>query len=267
VSALVEIDGVTIAYSRGGLAVEAVRDVSLAIGPGEFVALVGPSGCGKTTLLHAAGGLVPVTAGEIRCAGRRVTGPGPERVIVFQEFSLFRWRTVRRNVEFALECIRVPKARRGPVVDRLLRAVGLTAHADVFPYQLSGGMKQRVAIARALAYDANVLLMDEPFGALDAQTRLIMQALLLDVWEGSQKTVLFVTHDIDEAIYLADRVLIMSSGPGSIKEEYAVTVPRPRATDFLVSDEFMDLKRRIFGAIRSEDFRRGRPHSREALNG
>jgi NitT/TauT family transport system ATP-binding protein len=176
--------------------------------------------------------------------------------MVFQEFSLFRWRTVRRNVEFALECNRVPRLNRGPIVDRLLRQVGLEQHADFYPDRLSGGMKQRVAIARALAYDADTLLMDEPFGALDAQTRLIMQALLLEIWEGSGKTVLFVTHDIDEAIYLADRVLIMSAGPGTIKTEYQVSVPRPRPADFLISEEFLDLKREIFGAIRAEDFRK-----------
>jgi len=251
-----EVDRVTIAYSRGTDMVEAVHDVSFWSTHREFVVLVGPSGCGKTTLLQAIGGLVPVTAGQIRCAGRTVTGPGPERVMVFQEFSLFRWRTVRRNVEFALECNRVPRADRRPIVDRLLKQVGLERHADVYPDRLSGGMKQRVAIARALAYDADMLLMDEPFGALDAQTRLVMQALLLQIWEGSEKTVLFVTHDIDEAIYLADRILIMSIGPGTIKAEYKVTAPRPRATDFVVSEEFLDLKRQIFGAIRSEDSQR-----------
>ncbi len=249
------VDRVTIAYPRGGAVVEAVSRVSFGLEHREFVVLVGPSGCGKTTLLHAIGGLQPVTAGEIRCAGRPVTGPGPERVMVFQEFSLFRWRTVRRNIEFALECNRVPRKDRDAVVHRLLKQVGLVEHADVYPDRLSGGMKQRVAIARALAYDADMLLMDEPFGALDAQTRLVMQALLLEIWEGSEKTVLFVTHDIDEAIYLADRILIMSAGPGRIKAEYRVNAPRPRTTDFLVSEEFIGLKREIFGAIRAEDFR------------
>jgi NitT/TauT family transport system ATP-binding protein len=246
-----EIDAVTMSYSRGGATTAAVRSVSFSVGHHEFVALVGPSGCGKTTLLHAVGGLVPISEGEIRCGGRRVTGPAPERVMVFQEFSLFRWRTVRGNVEFALECNDVPKAERGRIADRLLRQVGLDHRADAYPYQLSGGMKQRVAIARALAYDAEVLLMDEPFGALDAQTRLDMQALLLDIWQALHKTVLFVTHDIDEAIYLADRVLIMSPGPGTIKAEHKVSAPRPRPPEFLLSDEFIELKRRIHGAIRT----------------
>jgi NitT/TauT family transport system ATP-binding protein len=250
-----DVDTVTIAYPRGSTVIDAVRTVSFEVKRQEFVVLVGPSGCGKTTLLHAIGGLVPVSTGQIRLSGRAVTGPGPERVMVFQEYSLFRWRTVRANIEFALECNRVPRAKRGAIVARLLQQVGLEEHADVFPDRLSGGMKQRVAIARALAYDADMLLMDEPFGALDAQTRLIMQALLLEIWEGSGKTVLFVTHDIDEAIYLADRILIMSAGPGTIKAEYSVAAPRPRPLDFLISEEFIDLKREIFGAIRAEGFR------------
>jgi NitT/TauT family transport system ATP-binding protein len=252
-----EADHTTISYQREGRVFEAVRDVSFAVAEREFVVLVGPSGCGKTTLLHAVGGLVPVSSGEIRCAGRPVTGPGPDRVMVFQEFSLFRWRTVRRNIEFALECNRVPAAERQPVIDRLLAQVGLTGHGDVYPYQLSGGMNQRVAIARALGYDAELLLMDEPFGALDAQTRLVMQTLLLEIWEGSGKTVLFVTHDIDEAIYLADRILIMSAGPGTLKAEYRVTATRPRSEEFLLSEEFLELKRQVYGAIRAEFYQGG----------
>lgn len=250
------VDKVAIAYKRDGVPVEAARDVSFGVARQEFVVLVGPSGCGKTSLLHAIGGLQPIAGGEIRVANRAVSGPGRERVMVFQEFSLFRWRTVRRNVEFALECNRVPRAKRGPIIESLLRQVGLAHEADAYPDRLSGGMKQRVAIARALAYDPEMLLMDEPFGALDAQTRLIMQGLLLDVWEGSGKTVLFVTHDIDEAIYLADRILIMSARPGTIKAEYVVKAPRPRTSEFVVSQEFIDLKREIFGSIRAEDFRK-----------
>jgi len=169
--------------------------------------------------------------------------------MIFQEQSLFKWRSVRRNVEFALECKEVPKARRGEIVDTLIEQIGLGHRADAYPFQLSGGMKQRVAIARALAYDADVILMDEPFGALDAQTRLSMQSLLLSIWQQSRKTVLFVTHDIDEAIYLGDRVLIMSAGPGTIISEVHIEAPRPRDEDFLVSDGFMQAKRQIFRAI------------------
>ena len=235
--------------------VEAVRNVAFGIDRQEFVVLLGPSGCGKTTLLQAIGGLVPVTGGAIRANGKVIAGPGPDRVMVFQEFSLFRWRTVRRNIEFALECKAIPRPKRGPIVDRLLRDIGLERQADTYPDRLSGGMKQRVAIARALAYDAEMLLMDEPFGALDAQTRILMQTLLLRIWEGSGKMVLFVTHDIDEAIFLADRILVMSAGPGVIKGEYLVTAPRPRTTDFLLSEAFLELKRQIFASIQAEDFR------------
>jgi NitT/TauT family transport system ATP-binding protein len=250
-----EIANVGIGYAQQGRTIEAVRDVSFSVGESEFVVLVGPSGCGKTTLLHAIGGLVGITGGTIRCAGRNVAGPGPERVMIFQEQSLFKWRTVRRNIEFALECRQIPKARRADIVDRLIRQVGLDHRAEVYPFQLSGGMKQRVAIARALAYDADVVLMDEPFGALDAQTRLSMQSLLLEIWQQARKTVLFVTHDIDEAIYLADRIVIMSAGPGTIKAEVRIDAMRPRAGDFLISDAFIEVKRRIFRLIQSDQER------------
>jgi NitT/TauT family transport system ATP-binding protein len=254
-----DLERVTISFNRAAAVVEAVCDVSFAIRRQEFVVLVGPSGCGKTTLLQAIGGLVPVTGGRIHAAGRLVTAPGPERVMVFQEFSLFRWRNVRRNIEFALECRGLPRPQWPAVIDRLLQQTGLDRQADSYPDRLSGGMKQRVAICRALAYDADILLMDEPFGALDAQTRLVMQGLLLNVWDGSGKTILFVTHDIDEAIYLADRILIMSAGPGVIKAEYRVSAPRPRNADFLLSEAFLALKRQIFSSIQAEDFRNFQP--------
>jgi NitT/TauT family transport system ATP-binding protein len=250
-----EVDGVTISHSRDDRLVDAVRDISFQIARGEFVVLLGPSGCGKTTLLHAIGGLASARLGRIVCAGHEVSGPGPERVMVFQEFSLFRWRTVRSNVEFALECNHTAPSKFKQIVNDLLKQVGMEQHADVFPDRLSGGMKQRAAIARALAYDADVLLMDEPFGALDAQTRLNMQTLLLEIWERSKKTVVFVTHDIDEALYLADRILIMAASPGTIKADYRVTASRPRREDFLLSEEFVRLKRQIHDAIRAEDFR------------
>ena len=248
-----DVDEVTISYGHADRVIHAVRDVRFGVADREFAVLVGPSGCGKTTLLHAIGGLLPITGGAIRCGGKVVTGPGPERVMIFQEQSLFKWRTVRRNVEFALECKGVPREERGPVVERLLRQVGLEHRADVYPFQLSGGMKQRVAIARALAYDADILLMDEPFGALDAQTRLAMQTLLLDIWQESQKTVLFVTHDIDEAIYLADRVIVLSPGPGRVQAELRIDAPRPRSDEFLVSHKFVDLKREILNTIRGRE--------------
>lgn len=246
------VEGVGVQYERGGRLVAAVRDVTFAVHAGEFVSLVGPSGCGKTTLLLALGGLLRATSGTIWCAGRQVAAPGPERVVVFQEFSLFKWRTAAGNVSFALECRRVPPPQRAKIVRDLLRKVGLDGFADAFPFQLSGGMKQRVAIARALAYDPEVLLMDEPFAALDAQTRLAMQALLLAIWDELHKTVVFVTHDIDEAIFLADRVLIMSARPGTIKREVLVAAPRPRPLAYLLSPGFLEVKRQVFQAIQEE---------------
>jgi NitT/TauT family transport system ATP-binding protein len=251
----IQVDHATMAYAQGREFVKAVDDVSFSVPRGEFLVIVGPSGCGKTTLLHAIGGLAQLTDGDIRIGGRVTTGPGADRVMMFQEYSLFRWRTVRRNVDFALECRGFPKSERPEMVDRLLKQTGLERSADMYPDRLSGGMKQRVALARALAANAEILLMDEPFGALDAQTRLIMQELLLEVWEGSKKTVLFVTHDLDEAIHLADRILIMSGRPGRIKAERRVIAPRPRPADFLLSDRFISLKRDIMASIKAEDFR------------
>ncbi|MGD9946648.1 MAG: ABC transporter ATP-binding protein [Burkholderiaceae bacterium] len=250
--ASVAVRSVDINYVRGGQVTSAVRDVSFEVGDNEFIALVGPSGCGKTTLLHAIGGLVGISAGDIVCASQH-SADGLDRVMVFQEQSLLKWRTVEQNVAFALECKRVPKAERAPVIEGLLRQVGLWHRKDAYPFQLSGGMKQRVAIARALASGAPVLLMDEPFGALDAQTRLSMQTFLLKLWQESKKTVIFVTHDIDEAIYLADRVLVMSAGPGTIRASIPVELPRPRPSDAHLSDEFIASKRRILAEIRSSE--------------
>ncbi|MGE0799697.1 MAG: ABC transporter ATP-binding protein [Lautropia sp.] len=248
--ASVRVEAVDISYTRAGRVTQAVRDVSFEVGANEFTAMVGPSGCGKTTLLHAIGGLVPISTGSIQCT-RQHNGPGPDRIMVFQEQSLFKWRTVEANVAFALECNRVPKAQQAEVIERLLRQVGLWHRRDVYPFQLSGGMKQRVAIARALASGAEVLLMDEPFGALDAQTRLAMQTFLLELWQETRKTVIFVTHDIDEAIYLADRILVMSAGPGTIQASIPIELARPRHPDVLVSDAFIACKRRIFDEIKA----------------
>lgn len=246
----VQVRDVDINYRRGGVTTHAVRNVSFDVRANEFIAIVGPSGCGKTTLLHAIGGLVPISAGNIRCMRSPDAGPGPDRVMVFQEQSLFKWRTVEQNVAFALECNRITEPESGKVIERLLRQVGLWNRKDAYPFQLSGGMKQRVAIARALASGAEVLLMDEPFGALDAQTRLSMQTFLLELWQESRKTVIFVTHDIDEAIYLADRVLVLSSGPGTIKASIEVDLSRPRHPDVLVTAEFLASKRSILQEIR-----------------
>jgi NitT/TauT family transport system ATP-binding protein len=194
----------------------ALDDISLAIKPCEFIALLGPSGCGKSTLLYLIGGFLPIEKGRITVAEKPVAAPGPDRGIVFQHFALFPWKTVRRNVLYGLERMRLPRQEREERAQRFIDLVGLTGFEDSYPGQLSGGMKQRAAIARTLALDPNILLMDEPFGALDSQTRSLMQAELLNIWQRSPKTVIFVTHDVQEAVYLADRVAVMSARPGRI---------------------------------------------------
>ena len=212
-----------------GLAVEAIREVSLAASSGEFIAILGPSGCGKSTLLELCAGLEPISNGEIRIDGEKVGGPNPKAVMVFQEHALFPWLNVEQNVSFGLKM-------RGAGVDErwrrgreVLERVKLHKFAKHYPHQLSGGMKQRVAIARALVGNPEFILMDEPFAALDFQTRVLMQRFLLEVWAGFKSTILFVTHHIDEAVLLADRVVVMSAAPGRVLEEVAIGLPRPRS--------------------------------------
>jgi len=200
-----------------GRPVLALDDVSLDVGQREFLALLGPSGCGKSTLLYLIGGFLPVEKGAITVNGKPVAAPGPDRGIVFQHFALFPWKTVRANIAYGLERQGMPRAERDARVQTFIDLVGLTGFEDSFPSQLSGGMKQRAALARTLAFDPSILLMDEPFGALDAQTRHLMQAELLSIWQRTPKTVIFVTHDVQEAVYLADRVAVMSARPGRIK--------------------------------------------------
>lgn len=222
--------------------VVALDRVSTSIREGEFVCLLGPSGCGKTTLLRVVAGLIEPTEGEVRISGHVVRGPGPERAFVFQDYALFPWKTVRENIEFGLHARGMPEEERQKVSSELVGVVGLEGFESAYPHALSGGMQQRVSIARALAVDPEVLLMDEPFGALDAQTRFAMQRELLRLWEIFHKTVLFVTHSIDEALYLADRVLLMSPRPGRIVEEMNIQIPRPRS---LTGDKFTQLKAHI----------------------
>src|SRR5438093_10195340 len=199
-----------------GRAVLALDNVSLTVRTREFLALLGPSGCGKSTLLYMIGGFLPIETGAILVDGKPVDGPGPDRGIVFQHFALFPWKTVRANILYGLERQRMPRAERERRAQAFIDLVGLSGFEDSYPSQLSGGMKQRTAIARTLAFDPDILLMDEPFGALDAQTRALMQTELLSIWERTPKTVLFVTHDVQEAVYLADRVAVMSARPGRI---------------------------------------------------
>jgi NitT/TauT family transport system ATP-binding protein len=204
----------------------ALRDVSFSVGAREFVALLGPSGCGKSTLLYLVGGFLPIETGTITVAGRNVTGPGPDRGVVFQHFALFPWKTVMGNVLYGLERQGLPRDERRRRAQAFIDMVGLGGFEDSYPSQLSGGMKQRAAIARTLAFDPDTLLMDEPFGALDAQTRALMQEELLAIWQKTRKTVIFVTHDVHEAVYLAQRIFVMSARPGSIKAVVAADLDK-----------------------------------------
>jgi NitT/TauT family transport system ATP-binding protein len=249
----ISVSHVQLRYGAGQKAVLALNDISLHVEKNEFCVIVGPSGCGKSSLLYLIAGLEDRTGGDITVGGRSVTEPGPDRGMVFQGYTLFPWLTVAQNVEYGPKRKGVNPATRKDLVDHYLAEVGLSKFANHYPSQLSGGMKQRVAIARALANDPEVLLMDEPFGALDSQTRHQMQKLLLRVWESTKKTVLFVTHDIDEAILLADRVLVMSGRPGLIKKEIKVTIPRPRSADIVLEPEFIAMKREILELLRNDE--------------
>jgi NitT/TauT family transport system ATP-binding protein len=244
---LVEAHHVVIRYGSGGADdVVAVDDVSLEIARGEFVTIVGSSGCGKTSLLYAIDGLLPVYDGRITVVGQEVDGPGRDRAVVFQEFALFPWRSVLSNIAFGLEVRRVPRAERLAKARALVEVVGLTGFESRFPHELSGGMRQRVGIARALAIDPEILLMDEPFGALDAQTRESMQEELLRIWQRTGKTVIFVTHDIDEAVYLADRVVVMSARPGRVREILTVDLPRPRPQEVKADPRFVSMRQHVW---------------------
>jgi NitT/TauT family transport system ATP-binding protein len=232
--------------------VAALQNLSLDVAKGEFVSIVGPSGCGKSTFLNILLGLIPPDSGEMELNGRRIHGPGQDRAMVFQEFGLLPWRTVLGNVELGLELKGVDSERRRRRAMELIDMAGLAGFASHYPHELSGGMKQRVGLARALATDPEVLLMDEPFAALDAQTRDLMQTELLQVWEKTHKTVLFVTHSIEEAAYLSDRVVVMSARPGRIKQTLKVRLPRPRDYEMRLTAEFNDLKSQIWEILKEE---------------
>ena len=248
-----QVDKVSLRYKKpDGGTFTALEEVSFEVPDQQFAVLVGPSGCGKSSLLYLTAGLAEPTSGEIYVGGQQVQGPGADRGMVFQSYTLFPWLTVRQNVEFGLKRRGMPAARRKEIVDYYLNEVGLAGFADNYAKQLSGGMMQRVAIARALANDPQILLMDEPFGALDSQTRLQMQQLLLRVWGNTKKTVLFVTHDIDEAILLGDRVYVMGAKPGRIKQILDVPIERPRSLDMVMERSFIDMKRQIFGLLHDD---------------
>ena len=252
---LVEIDRVTVTFGKGRKAHKAIEETSIRVEPGEFVCILGPSGCGKSTLLNAVAGYVNPNGGHVNVDGEKVTRPGPDRGMVFQQYSLFPWKTVKDNVAFGPMVAGQPYAAAEAVARTFLDMVGLTKFANRYPAELSGGMQQRVGIARALANYPRVLLMDEPFGALDAQTRQMMQENLLNIWSEFGTTVLFITHDIDEAIFLADRVLIMSAGPGRIIADLAVSLSRPRPPEVTAEPAFAELKRQCIAHIRAESLK------------
>lgn len=246
------IDAVGKIFGQGDDEFLAIDLIDLSVAPNEFVSIVGTSGCGKSTLLNMVGGLTEPTFGEITIDGEPVTGPGRDRGFVFQGYSLFEWMTVEKNILFALEKSRMPRSEKTELVRQFIHEVGLAGFENAHPRQLSGGMRQRVAIARALVYKPSLLLMDEPFGALDAQTRGMMQELLLKVWEDHKVTVLFITHDVEEAIFLADRVVVLASRPGRVKRELAIDLERPRRYDIVTSPQFSEYKREILADIREE---------------
>lgn len=239
--------------SRSG--VIALESVDVDIPSGQFVALLGPSGCGKSTLLNVIAGFVPPTRGEARLDGKRIERPGPDRGVVFQQPALFPWKTVWQNIALGPRMANLPTAEVERIVAHFMEVVGLKRFAGHHPDALSGGMQQRVGIARALANNPSVLLMDEPFGALDAQTRELMQESLLKLWEQNRTTLLFVTHDIGEAVFLADRILLMSARPGRIIADIPVTIPRPRTPDVLDSSEFIRVKKQCRDLIRAESIK------------
>jgi NitT/TauT family transport system ATP-binding protein len=232
--------------------IEVLDGVNIGIRKGEFLTLVGPSGCGKSVFLDIIGGLTNLTSGKVYHDDKTIEGPNIKTGYVFQQYALFPWRNALSNIEFGLEVQGVPKEERVKTARKLLSLFGLTGFEDRFPYQLSGGMQQRVAIARALATNPDVLLMDEPFAALDAQTREILQNELLRIWEETRTTVIFVTHSIDEAVFLADRVAVMTARPGVIKQIIEIDLPRPRDGDIRSSPEFADNRHKVWAALKEE---------------
>ncbi|MBE0533926.1 MAG: ABC transporter ATP-binding protein [Rhodospirillales bacterium] len=244
-------DRTSCVFGSGDAAVAALKDFSLEIGDGEFVTVVGPSGCGKSTALNIAAGLLKASAGNCFLDGRAIAGPGPDRGVIFQQYALFPWLTVRKNVEFGLRVSGVQRAERRKRAEHYIGLVGLGDFADALPKTLSGGMKQRCAIARAYAVNPEVLLMDEPFGALDALTRVRMQDQLLVTWLKDRRTVMFITHDVDEAVYLANRVVVMSARPGRLQEIVEVGLPYPRTEDIRLSPEFAAIRNEVWHAVYS----------------
>jgi len=252
---MVEIRGVSKSFQKtvkdNTTEVKALTDVNLSVRANEFVSIIGPSGCGKTTLLKIIDGLIPCDSGQISINGKAVTTPGPDRAVVFQTFALLPWRTVLANVEFSLELRRLPKEERAGTARDYLKRVGLTDFENHYPHELSGGMQQRAGLARALAVNPMILLMDEPFGAVDAQTRQLLQEELLELWQRERKTVIFITHSMDEAVYLSDRVVVMTPRPGKVAEVLDVPLARPRIADEVRGDpKFVELTNYIWHSLK-----------------
>jgi NitT/TauT family transport system ATP-binding protein len=252
---LVEIQGVSKSFHKtvreNTTEIRALSDVSLSVRENEFVSIIGPSGCGKTTLLKMIDGLIPYDSGRIVINGKPVTAPGPDRAVVFQSFALLPWRTVLANVEFSLELRQMSKEKRAKTARDYLQRVGLAEFENHYPHELSGGMQQRAGLARALAVNPAILLMDEPFGAVDAQTRQLLQEELLELWQRERKTVIFVTHSMDEAVYLSDRVVVMTPRPGKVAEILDVPLPRPRVSEQVRRHaKFVDLTNYIWESLK-----------------
>lgn len=248
----IDISGVTQEFEKKDGKFLALDTVNLNVEQNEFICVVGPSGCGKTTLLNIIAGLCKPTTGTVKVRGELVTGPGKGKGVVFQQYALYPWLTVEKNVEFGMRMKGVPKAERAEIAKKYIDLVGLSKFAKAYPKELSGGMKQRVAIARAYATAPEVLLMDEPFGALDAQTRAQLQENLLKTWERERKTCFFITHDVEEAVLLATKIIIMSAGPGHITEIVPVTLPYPRTQQTKLTSEFNELKNQIWNKVYRE---------------
>lgn len=239
----IALRGVGIHFGEGRTAVQALADIDLSIRPGELLSILGPSGCGKSTIIGAVAGFTRVSSGKLTVDEQQVRAPGPDRGVVFQQHTLFPWKTVLQNVEFGLKMRRIGKTERRRTAREILAHVGLSEFSEHYPHQLSGGMQQRVNLARVLVNRPRVILMDEPFCSLDAQTRLQMQRMLLELWHELKMTVVFVTHDVDEAVFLSDRVVVLTKRPGKIKAELPVDLPRPRDVELLTSPDFSRLKR------------------------
>ncbi|MEL6555430.1 MAG: ABC transporter ATP-binding protein [Cyanobacteria bacterium J06621_11] len=248
----VNVEGISMIFSQKERSHQVLDSVNLQIKPGEFVCLLGPSGCGKSTLLNIIAGFIKPTAGYVVVDQQLVTKPGADRGFVFQQYSLLPWKTIYQNVELGLKIKGLPKVERQDMVGEYLNLVGLAKYRNAYPAELSGGMKQRASIIRALVNSPSVLLMDEPFAALDAQTRHMMQELLLNIWETLKTTIVFVTHDIEEAVFLGDRIFVMGVQPGRIKAEIPIPLQRPRHVDDMLTSQYTQLNRQVFSLIREE---------------